>query len=878
MRGWRGWIGGVAAGVACAVATAPEAPAAQRAGASGSSNDQESARIRSATGDRLARLGLLYIRAVDDPGPSDYRLVSLLLEEARRLSPQNENLVRLLLETAHAAGDREQVLAQTEALLRLEPDNTVAQLRLISARIDRLQRVEDRLAAYDRFLGERGAALDPSVRSRLALDAALLARETGDEAGFIDRLKTAVRLDQTNKQAAVLAADYALLRLEDAVARVELLANVVLADPLDLRAQLNLAQELVAHGAFSLAERFYDNCSTLLRKVGESPREQLGPQLMTLRWGTRGADSVLDEYALTEEAERDMVQRRRRAVEGAGGDPSEVPPWRFEGSLELIRLAAAHAAGREEDVESAYGRMNRLLTAQIEAAAERLEEGEVEDPDSLREATRDRRALLLWLSVSTGRGLEEAERLLDALRDDLEPLARGRFAGWLALREGDLDRAESLLSPIAEEDARARLGLGLVHQERGDTKRAISEFAMVALSQPETSLGLWAQTRIERMLGQRLRPTETVEAIRSSLAALPRDLDEVVRDVSRVLNLTGRHVRSQASPLDRVMVRATLRNVGSFPLAVGEAAPVNSSLLLSPRVSSEGRVLTQGMGPEVVDLARRLRLDPGDSIEAVIWASRGSVGDVLDEIAARPATVRWTLLQGFRQTEPSEEASAVFTTGPFGLSAETDAQERSRVTSPGGTLEDFRLALEQATGERVLELLLYTRERLRVEAQERRFEERRALVTALREERADERSIARFIAAYETGQEELVRVVTDRSPRIAGMVEEFGRWVSPTAEALASVYPTLTEEQRAFALLSAAPGRVNTVMRPLDEAAREDQGRLPKMIYLLTRVESVDEEAMLEALASDHPAMRELARLLSDRFEKMSEAASEAIE
>ena len=35
------------------------------------------------------------------------------------------------------------------------------------------------LAAYDRWLGSEADGVDPSIRSRLALDAALLARERG---------------------------------------------------------------------------------------------------------------------------------------------------------------------------------------------------------------------------------------------------------------------------------------------------------------------------------------------------------------------------------------------------------------------------------------------------------------------------------------------------------------------------------------------------------------------------------------------------------------------------------------------------------------------------------------------------------------------------
>jgi len=834
--------------------------------------------VRTAAGDRLARLALLFIRGVQDPMPEDYRLTALLLNEGLALSPQNHDILRLLLETSHAAGDREAALRHTERLLRREPDNTVLQLRLITDRIARLQRVEARLEAYDRFLGERGEALSPSLRSRLALDAALLAREIGDEAGFIERLKKSVRLDQTNKQAAVLAASYAVPRLDDPVARVELLANVVLADPLDYRTQLNLAQELISHAAYDLAERFYLNCVTLLRAVGESPESLLGPELMAVRWGTRGADFVLDEYALTEEEQRRMLALRRQSLESSGGDPSTVPPWRYEGSLEVIRLAAANAIGRVEDEESAFERMSTLLSNRIEQMKERLAGGESERPEEGEETLRRQRALLLWLHLWAGRELDGAEELLGTISEDLEPTARRRFEGWLALQRGELERAESLLEPIAEEDARARLGLGLALERRGQTDRAVSQYARVALARPEASLGLWARSRIERLIGRGLRPTDTVRAIDASLAALPRDLDRLVRDPDSLLSLVGRHEASVASPVERVDLRVTLRNTASFPMAVGDRAPISASLLLAPKITSEGRLLRTGVGPEVVDLGRRLRLDSGEAIDITVWASRGSAGDALDEIAARDASLRWTLLHGFEQEEPSEQTTALFKKGPFGLSAETDSLRRAGVTPPGDSIESYRRALEQASGERALELILYTRERLRRERAARRTEERRALFEALRRGGADDRSIARFFSALAEGQQELVDIVTDRFPEVARLLDEFEEWISPTAEALAAVYPHLTALQRTFVLTALPPARVDPPMRPLDEAARADDARLPGLVFLLTRTGSVEDARLVEALESDDEVVRTVATLLSDRFEQMSVAANEAVE
>ncbi|MEC9374668.1 MAG: hypothetical protein VYC34_12525 [Planctomycetota bacterium] len=212
--------------------------------------------VRRVVADRLARLSIMFIRQLNDPTPEEYRIAALVLEEALTLAPGDEDLVRRLIEAWHAQGEHEKVLEYTRQLLKINPNDTLAQLRLISARIRGMQTAELRMTAYERMLSDDGAGLDASVRSRLALDGALLAREMGNEDRFLDWLALALELDMTNKEAAVLTANYTLERVRDPLTRVEILTNVILSDPLDPSTHLNLARELMSNGAYAAADRF----------------------------------------------------------------------------------------------------------------------------------------------------------------------------------------------------------------------------------------------------------------------------------------------------------------------------------------------------------------------------------------------------------------------------------------------------------------------------------------------------------------------------------------------------------------------------------------------------------------------------------------------
>ena len=187
----------------------------------------------------LARIAMADLKLQSDPerqhfpDERDFRITAELLEVAHGLDPTDQDVLRLLIQAWTSAGDADRSDALNRELLALDPRDTVTQLAIVSSRISRLQNVDERLAAYENFLGSKGDKIDPAIRSRLAMDAALLKRERGDEDGFARTLTLACQLDPTNKDAATLALAYFSDRVPDAVGRFELLTNVLKADPFD---------------------------------------------------------------------------------------------------------------------------------------------------------------------------------------------------------------------------------------------------------------------------------------------------------------------------------------------------------------------------------------------------------------------------------------------------------------------------------------------------------------------------------------------------------------------------------------------------------------------------------------------------------------------
>ncbi|HVZ94044.1 MAG TPA: hypothetical protein VG797_06000, partial [Phycisphaerales bacterium] len=235
-------------------------------------------------GDQLARMAIGRLRAVPEPGIADYRIAALTLRMVRPLVGEDLELLRLELEAWSGAGDTARFDETLREVVKADPSDTVAQLRLIVSRIRELQNSDDRLNAYLKILGSKGKALHATVRSQLALDAALLARENGNQAAFIELMTQAAQLDPTNKDAVSLFVTYFIDRTTDPLEKVKLLTDVVAADPTDHSATMNLTHALMSCGAWKAAARTLPLSNMAYAATGGRPDAQRFIDGMIITW------------------------------------------------------------------------------------------------------------------------------------------------------------------------------------------------------------------------------------------------------------------------------------------------------------------------------------------------------------------------------------------------------------------------------------------------------------------------------------------------------------------------------------------------------------------------------------------------------------------
>lgn len=636
-----------------ATPNARPAPAQQRA-------------IASIAAQQLARAALIDFRSIpgDASGPADARYLTTFLRDAAALDPTNPFILRYAIDAASQSGDQQAVLSLSRSLVALDPEDTSAQLAFIRARVATCQSVEERLTILDSFLGPRGDSLEGSVRSRLAIDAALLRREIGDAAGFVKDLTAAITFDSANPSAAALALDYYSSRMKKGEGQFELLANTLLAAPLDATLHAAIAGELAGAGATDQAIRFYDNARNLYIRQNEAmPSDEQARRLIQV-WRSQGPQVVIKQL-------NDAVDGPRREAQveidiaNATGKPIDKlrkpADVRHPLAFERLRLAAAFAAADRSTLDRSLAD----YTSTVEAMAK-------DDPG--RAAAMAEAAYLKALINSGDLNRDLANLRLTA---GVAPESILRVEAWAKLRSGNSAAGRALFEKMSN-DPLATLALLAVDVEStpvADTaqSRAISDrLAALANDNPASPVSAWAYTTYQlRNGGQSPPPAPRAEKYTAMGAGIPAWLDEIAKEPSRYVNVRAETVRTGLSQLEPAVINLRITNNTPVPLAIGTGMTIDDQLLVISTVDIGGAQSPELGRSEVATLGGRLRLLPRESVVFPVWADPGFGGWAIQNVLTKAVRSRYSVVLGYRIVDGMPRP------GPFGTTIEAGPIGRS---------------------------------------------------------------------------------------------------------------------------------------------------------------------------------------------------------
>ncbi len=638
----------------------------------GSTNGQISGQLASDAVETVSTLDLSLNKPVT---PDDFLLAMHLLSMAVELDPNDADLARSLVEAAWMAGDQEEVIRATRVVIRNDPRDTVAQLRLISSIINRQQTVEGRVAAFDRFLGPEGQSIDPAVRSRLTMDLALLERERGNEAGFLSALRKAAKLDPSNKAAQSLVAQHYSNQIDDSAMRMRLQLRVLNADPLDPHLHLSIARMCAAEGATDAAWRFLNNAIRIYKIDNGQTPALLQEQQLSLLWQYEGPQAILDELNPSLADERATLQARidaRLAASEPIDDLQTPDDIRYERGIDQIRLLSAFSLGDQETVDSVLRDLQLGLNAFYDGVVEQLKQRGANRTEILGSFLRE---VVGYQTMRAIVGVEQETIKRDMARiienaPELEPFFQP-FEPFSLFAGGEYEASKKQAMETLGRSGPRDLIIALSSERLGQTEEAIEIYTQLTLDYALEAAGAYARTRLKDLTGNESQITEVGEEMQQLAANVPQWFDKMITNPENTMALSVEPVKSSFEYGEHAALRISLTNRSTLPLSLGSSHPIDSNFLIVPgfrEIESSFR----GVGSaQVLDLGRRLRLKPLETVNIVVDPDSVQTRWLIHSQPQSVIRQRWRALQGFK---PLRGGGIV--NSPFGLVSESPLIER----------------------------------------------------------------------------------------------------------------------------------------------------------------------------------------------------------
>ncbi|MDF1808189.1 MAG: hypothetical protein P1U42_00680 [Phycisphaerales bacterium] len=637
----------------------------------------------------LVRDAVLDLGLRDAPAPADYELTANLLKIALELDPTNPEIARSIVEAAWLGGDAEMLIEATREVIRIDPKDTVAQLRLVSSIINKQQTVEGRLAAFERFLGDRGQSLDPSVRSRLALDAALLERETGNTTGFLERLHLATKLDVSNKAAASLAAQVYSSADSDPVTQLDYQFKLLLADPLDANVHLTITQILARQGAYQSAIRFLENSTTLFKlDAGRTP-QSIEEIRIALDWQVHGPQRILDDLNPVLADLRAEAKAKIEAYEEAQLPTEDLirpEDYRYDIGIDRLRLLAAYNLGNSDLVREVLDDIESTTNDEVVSLSEMTRMRSVDQSAVISvmvSRVLDFQVLRAIVGLDSDKirndvgEIIESAPALDPYFAIIEPLAL--FA------EGEYQQSIDL----AKEFSNTSL-MGLVsamsHERLGQIDEAVALYSKITHENALDSYGAFSRSKLVSLGHENLIVTTAGRQMIQIEKSIPSWIDQMNIRPSSFMYLDIQAPESVVSAMENPTIKIRLKNLAPIPLAIGSSKPLDSQMLLLPVVDARVKGVQGEMQPKVIAMDHRLRLRPLEELVIEVETDSAQTQWLLHMQSSSSITQRWRLLQGFRPRASDEllakanipDNASVYgiINSPLGLTTESKVTQR----------------------------------------------------------------------------------------------------------------------------------------------------------------------------------------------------------
>ena len=628
-----------------------------------------------------SRAAIRLVAEPDTPSATSFEGAVDLAREAAEMTPKDADGWRVLLEISESAGDGfpEAVAASQEAakrLSRFEPPDPVIWLSMLTQAIERQRTREARVAAYEKALSgelrEKRSAIDGrAMDARLLFDRALLERRAGQMDEAQRSMRESFLCDPSYPPPAEALAGIAASSNVPPAELAKALVAAIAAEPTNIPSLTSLSRLCMAEGLYTEAESLLAIAVKAARKDFVIDRiDGLISERMLALWGMR-QHAKASELATERQAEMDtaLLQQASEAAGGAAG-----PAARSRGLVALpSSLHSIHAAlassGQLPDAQRAMRSAISSLESERSAVAG--------DPAS--ESAIDLQQAMLHATIGDS---SKVQPLLDAV-DKVEPLsdrAKARFSGWAKLRGTFSEGAIGDLEPIAEQDAVAKIGLGLALQALGRKEEAERTLVGVVRANRDNAFGLYAADCLWRIRPEPVEPSAQGLAIREAVRGMPTYVWKLATDEGRMITC-NLDLDVEGGIFGRQALQVTLSNRSGGTFSLTPTGPIETRAALQFEITPASQPTTFP-SPVIIPIDRTLRLQPNQTMKFTVDVARTPVFDDLLSHAVSGLYVRARMYTNFRVTE-----NAMFR-GFLGASAETKVVSMPSMEVTKGWIED----------------------------------------------------------------------------------------------------------------------------------------------------------------------------------------------
>jgi tetratricopeptide (TPR) repeat protein len=602
--------------------------------------------------DTITRSTLAMLTGQPQADRSTLEVSAKLLGLSTSLDPGDAERLRLSATLAEAMNNPTAAAAQWADYVKLAPSDDAALLKLAIARVNQNQTLDGRVAAIDKLVNAPGAeaTLTPALRSRLAMIAAEATREIGDGPRYLTWLRQAARLDGTNAHAAAAVYAEVFTRNAGPKALGAAAKNWVEANPTDPQARLALATFLASEAVYIDASQQYANAS---RMSAGQPLPWSAYRTWTLCLGAAGDTPTA--LLLIENLER-MARPRNPPGNNPGNPLGNVPGANLPGGddentseggipleLELVRLVLLEGWD--------HRKVNRDRVA-IDESYRRVVQALHEQRQSNPLNTQ---LQLAWIAAAFGPNPADVQKLLTGV-DGNDPLGK-RALGWMHLRQGQTQWAKDAFKDI-QDDPMAKLGSAFLLSQQ-DLRRG-RMLRDVVRSSPRSLAALIAAISL-RAEGRPVQGTAEGEAVRDLMQQSPVQVWRMDLETAPWLSMQASVSPRQARPFEPVTLTLSLTNNGPVAVAIGEGQALRPLAFVDVAMFRQGEPAGQ-IPTQVVDIGRRLRLEPGETMTVSHRLDWSALGLRLSRIDAASEAFAVSVL-----LDPRVDGNGRISSGPFGM-------------------------------------------------------------------------------------------------------------------------------------------------------------------------------------------------------------------